>query len=59
MIKGEHTMEFITRDGTKLIGTLVHQYRAFEGGMRYILVNNGKEYRCIKDELGRYIEYAI
>ena len=52
-------MEFTTKDGTKLIGTLVRQYSAFEGGMRYIFSVGNKEYRCVKDELGRYVEYVI
>ena len=50
---------FTTRNGEQLTGELVHQYPAFEGGMRYILVNHGKEYRCVKDEQNRFVELVV
>ena len=50
--------EFTTKNGEVLQGKLVHQYGAFEGGMRYIFeLQNGKQYRCIKVD-GKYIEYV-
>ena len=53
-------MEFTTANGEKLEGVIVHQYPAFEGGMRYVLATgNGAQYRCIKDENGNLIELVI
>ena len=49
---------FTTRDGKILTGKLVHQYGAFEGGMRYIISVNGKDYRCVRNEVGDYVEYV-
>ena len=49
---------FTTRNGEVLTGKLVHQYNAFEGGRRYVVAVNGKEYRCIRDEAGNYKEYV-
>ena len=49
---------FIDRNGNKLQGTLVRQYGAFEGGMRYIISVNNREYRCVMDENGNYVEYC-
>lgn len=40
---------FTTRTGEVKTGKLVHQYSAFEGGMRYIISSDGREYRCIKE----------
>lgn len=50
---------FTTKNGEQLTGELVHQYSAFEGGMRYILTNHGKEYRCVKDKDGKFVELVI
>lgn len=52
-------MEFTTSNGEILTGKLVHSYSALEGGMRYIFEVDGKEYRCIQDENGNYIELVI
>ena len=52
--------EFITtRNGVTIEGTLVRQYLAYEGGMRYIFKTANGEYRCVKDENGNYIELVI
>lgn len=49
---------FKTKNGEILEGQLIHQYPAFEGGMRYIFrTDTGKEYRCILKEF-EYIEYV-
>ena len=41
------------------MGRMVRSYGAFEGGMRYIFqVDNGREYRCIKNSNGEYEEYV-
>lgn len=50
---------FTDRNGTQITGELVHQYPAFEGGMRYIIVNHGKEYRCVKDASGKFVELVV
>lgn len=51
-------MEIIVlKDGTKIPGTLIHQYGAYEGGMRYIFKTTVGEIRCIKKD-GKYIEYV-
>lgn len=42
-------VHFITRYGEIKRGTLVRQYSAFEGGMRYIIEVAGVQYRCIKN----------
>ena len=52
-------MEFTTRNGEKLNGKLIHQYPAFEGGIRYIIEVNGNEYRCVKNENDELIELVI
>lgn len=49
---------FTDRNGNKLQGTLVRQYGAFEGGMRYIIDTGTREYRCVKDENGNLVEYV-
>ena len=46
------------RTGELIAGTLVRQYLAYEGGMRYIFRTERGEYRCIKDEKGNYKEYV-
>lgn len=50
---------FTAKDKTQITGELVHQYPAFEGGMRYIIANNGKQYRCVKDSDGKFVELVI
>jgi len=52
-------MVFTTSDGRKLDGQLIHLYPAFEGGMRYIFESQGKEYRCVMNEKGEYIEFVV
>ena len=49
--------KFTTKNGEVLQGKLVHQYGAYEGGMRYIFSANGKEYRCVKLITGEFVEY--
>lgn len=50
--------DFITADGERLVGTIVHYYSAFEGGMRYIFrTADGKNYRCVAREDGEFVEY--
>lgn len=53
---------FITKDGERKEGKLVHQYPAFEGGMRYIFqTDTGRQYRCIREDTEngfRYVEYV-
>lgn len=48
---------FVTRDGEKKLGTIIYQYRAFEGDMRYIFNSDNREYRCVKID-GQYVEYV-
>ena len=52
-------MIFKARSGELKEGTLVRQYGAFEGGMRYIVSVNGKEYRCVKDADGNMVELVV
>ena len=52
-------MIFKTRSGELKEGTLVRKYGAFEGGMRYIVSVNGKEYRCVKDADGNMVELVV
>ena len=49
---------FKTSDGVIMQGKLVRAYKAFEGGMRYILITANGEYRCVKDADGNYVEYV-
>lgn len=51
-------VEITTREGVTIGGTLEREYRAFEGGMRYIVRTSSGEYRCVKDSYGNYIEYV-
>lgn len=47
------------KNGNTIMAQFVGSYGAFEGGMRYIFkAPNGVEYRCVKDETGRYVEYV-
>lgn len=52
-------MVFRTREGNIHEGKLIRQYGAFEGGTRYIILYNGKEYRCVKDNKGNIVEFVI
>ena len=51
--------EFKTKNGEVLQGKIVKIYGAFEGDVRYIFSANGREYRCIKDSDGNYVELVI
>ena len=48
--------QFITKSGEYKTGLLWKQYKAFEGEMRYIIFCDGKEYRCIKNDKGEFVE---
>lgn len=51
-------VQFTTRDGIEMNGVMMRQYPAFEGGMRYIIVADNREYRCIQVD-GKYVEYVV
>lgn len=51
-------LQFTTRNGEKMDGVIVHQYYAFEGGMRYIFRTDNGEYRCVRDEDGNFVEFV-
>lgn len=48
-----------TKDNKIVEGVIIHKYKAFEGGMRYIIkTDDNKEIRCIYDFMPeRYVEY--
>lgn len=50
---------FRDRNGEDRYGRIVREYSAFEGGMRYIIIDetNGHEYRCVRKN-GKYKEYV-
>lgn len=48
---------FKTVDGILREGNLIRQYLAFEGGMRYIFESDNRQYRCVRNENGQYVEY--
>ena len=52
---------FVTRNGEEKFGYLVKMYRAFEGDMRYIFrcEDDGKDYRCVKNAKGKFVEFVI
>ena len=52
-------VQFTDRNGEYRNGEIIREYRAFEGDMRYIIVDeiNGREYRCVKKN-GEYVEYV-
>lgn len=49
---------FTDKNGIEKNGVLVHQYVAFEGGMRYIIEVDGVQYRCVEKD-GKYIELRV
>lgn len=49
---------FTTKDGEKLTGILINSYFAYEGGKRYVVDVDGRQYRLIKNDAG-YIEYVV
>lgn len=51
--------KFTTHNGEVVEGTIVRQYLAYEGGMRYIFSTAKGEYRCVKDSNGNYVEYVV
>lgn len=52
------TIQFTDKDGKVLVGRVTYAYSAFEGGMRYVVLVGNKEYRCIKDADGKFLEYV-
>ena len=51
--------EWITlKDGTIIEAQFVRAYGAFEDGMRYIFKTATREYRCVRDSVGNYVEYV-
>jgi hypothetical protein len=52
-------VNFTDRNGEQRIGKIIREYRAFEGEMRYIIVDETtrREYRCIKKG-GKFVEYV-
>ena len=52
-------VQFTDRNKEDRIGQIVREYRAFEGDMRYIVVDetNGREYRCVRTN-GKFVEYV-
>ena len=50
---------FKDRNGEGRYGKIVREYPAFEGGMRYIIIDetNRHEYRCVKKN-GKFVEYV-
>ena len=50
---------FLTKEGKILFGKIINTYKAFEGGTRYIIVCDGKEYRCERKKNGSYVEVVI
>lgn len=51
-------VSFKDKDGSVLLGKIMHIYPAFEGGVRYIIeVPTGREYRCICED-GKFKEYV-
>lgn len=48
---------FIDRDGNILQGIVSRIYKSFEGPLRYIIVYNGKEYRCERN--GMFLEEVV
>ena len=53
-------VNFTDRTGELRAGKIVREYRAFEGDMRYIIVDEitNREYRCVKKN-GEYKEMVI
>ena len=51
---------FKDRNGEGRYGRIVHEYGAFEGGVRYIIQDetNGHEYRCVRAN-GEYKELVV
>jgi len=53
-------VDFKDRNGEFRKGKVTREYRAFEGDMRYIILDeiNGREYRCVKVN-GEYRELVV
>ena len=51
-------VRFTTSSGEVKYGVIIRVYQAFEGGTRYIVKTDSGEYRCVKDDSGRYAEYV-
>ena len=43
-------VNFTDKNDEKRIGQIVHEYGAFEGGIRYVIRDetNGRDYRCVR-----------
>lgn len=52
------TIKFTDKNGKLLVGKVTYAYSAFEGDMRYVVLVGNKEYRCIKDADGKFLEYV-
>lgn len=49
--------EFKRKDGSIVKGDMVRFYKGFENDeTRYVFIYEGREYRCVKDENGKYKE---
>ena len=47
------------KNGVVVEAVCIRQYGAFEGGMRYIFrTDDNREFRCVKDADGKYVEYV-
>lgn len=53
-------IDFIDRNGEYRKGTILRQYEAWEGDVRYIILDeiNNREYRCVKVD-GEYRELVV
>lgn len=60
MIMLGNAVPFTDRNGEKRIGRIRMEYGAFEGGIRYIIVDetNGREYRCVKKRQ-KFVELVL
>ena len=48
---------FFDKNGKLMVGKVARIYKSFEGTMRYIIICDGKEYRCEKN--GKYLEEVV
>lgn len=53
-------IDFKDKSGEWRKGKVIREYRAFEGDMRYIVIDEitGRDYRCVKKN-GEYVELVI
>lgn len=54
-------VKFTDRNNELRMGTIVREYQAFEGEIRYIIVDeiNNREYRCVKVGEDEYKELVL